>query len=165
MNGPLTLQVALIGIIATALLDAWTLALNRLGVRTLPMGLVGRWMGHMCEGRFFHDAIRQATPVRHEAALGWAIHYAVGVVFASALVMTAGVAWLAAPSAGPALLAGALSVVMPLFVMQPAMGAGFASAKTPSPLSNVARSVANHLVLGLGYYVAAVAVPSLTPVH
>jgi hypothetical protein len=51
---------------------------------------------------------------------------------------------------------GVVTVVMPLFVMQPAMGAGFAASKTPAPLKSCLRSVANHSVFGCGLYIAAV---------
>ncbi len=51
---------------------------------------------------------------------------------------------------------GVFSVVAPLFVLQPAMGAGFASSKTPTPLKNCLRSVANHTVFGAGLYLTAI---------
>jgi len=40
--------------------------------------------------------------------------------------------------------------------MQPAMGAGFAASRTPAPMKNRIRSVANHAVFGLGLYLSAV---------
>jgi hypothetical protein len=45
---------------------------------------------------------------------------------------------------------GLASVVMPLFVMQPAMGAVFAAARTATPWRNRLRALANHGVFGLG---------------
>ena len=50
---------------------------------------------------------------------------------------------------------GIVTVAVPLFVMQPALGAGFASSRTPTPLKNCLRSVATHAVFGLGMYWAA----------
>jgi hypothetical protein len=44
-----------------------------------------------------------------------------------------------------------------LFVMQPAMGSGFAGRRTATPFRNCLRSVANHGVFGAGLYVAAAA--------
>jgi hypothetical protein len=155
------LDVIMIGVLATALLDGWVAILNRMGVATLPMGLIGRWVGHMGRGRIAHAAIRQAASVRYETTLGWIVHYATGVAFAAVLGAVVGPGWLDAPTPGPALLMGALSVGMPLFIMQPAMGAGFASSRTPTPAKNVVRSVANHLVLGLGFYLAAVVIRAI----
>ena len=56
----------------------------------------------------------------------------------------------------PALLLGMGTVAAPLLVMQPAMGAGFFASKTPTPLKNCLRSLANHSVFGLGLFLAAV---------
>lgn len=150
-----TAQALLIGAGATAVMDLWLLLLKRLGVPTGSFAMVGRWVGHLARGRVAHAAIAKAGPVAHELALGWLVHYAVGLVFAAALVAWQGTAWLAGPSFAPALLFGIATVAFPLFVMQPAMGAGFASSKTATPLANALRSVANHAVFGLGLYGAA----------
>ena len=48
-------------------------------------------------------------------------------------------------------------IIAVVLVMQPAMGAGFMALKTPTPLKNGLRSLANHVVYGAGLYVAAVA--------
>ena len=55
----------------------------------------------------------------------------------------------------PALVFGILTVAAPWFVMQPAMGAGVLALKTPTPLKNGLRNLANHTVFGAGLYVAA----------
>lgn len=151
-------RVVLIGIGATAVMDLWLLFLKRIGVPTLNIGLIGRWFGHLLRGRWAHAAIARAAPVRGEVVLGWLVHYAVGIVFAAALALFYGVAWTRDPSLLPALIVGIGSVAAPWFVMQPAMGAGFASFRTAAPLKNGARSLANHAVFGAGLYLAAVGI-------
>ncbi len=158
---PELLHVALVGAGATAVLDAWLLVLKRLGIPTGSFALVGRWVGHLARGRLAHAAIAQAAPVPRESALGWLTHYVVGVVFAGLLVALQGLEWLRAPSLAPALAVGIATVALPLFVMQPAMGSGFAASKTPAPLRNALRSVANHAVFGLGLYAAALGLAAL----
>jgi hypothetical protein len=150
------LQVVLIGIGATAFMDAWLAVLKRFGIQTLNFALIGRWVGHLGRGRFAHAAIGQAPPIAGERILGWLTHYAVGVAFAGLLVAVAGTAWIRSPSVLPAIALGVCSVVAPLFVMQPAMGAGFAASRTPAPWKNRIRSVTNHAVFGLGLYLSAV---------
>jgi hypothetical protein len=150
-------QVALIGAGATALMDAWLLLLKRLGVPTTHFGLVGRWVGHLAQGTFAHAAIAKARPVAAELSLGWLAHYAVGIAFAGLLVALQGLAWTRQPSFLPALTLGLGTVVVPLFVMQPAMGSGFAASKTPTPLKNCLRSLASHAVFGVGLYLTAAA--------
>lgn len=146
-----------IGVGATAVLDAWLAVLERLSVPTGSLALIGRWVAHMARGKFSHASIGKSEPVANELAIGWFTHYAVGVSFAAALVALQGSGWVQQPTLLPALLTGLATVAMPLFVMQPAMGSGFAASKTPTPLRNCARSIANHLVFGIGMYLAAFA--------
>ena len=153
--------VLFIGIAATAIMDAWQFILCRLGVSATNWRLVGRWVGQMRNGRFMHASIAQAAPVRGEHALGWLIHYAVGVAYALALVALVGAGWARQPTMVPALLFGLATVVVPLLIMQPAMGSGIAGWNTPSPLRTAVRSVANHAAFGVGLYVAAAGIASL----
>lgn len=152
----------LIGIGATAVMDLWLLLLNRMGVSTLNFAFIGRWVGHLLRGQFVHAAIAKATPIRGELAWGWLTHYAVGVAFGTLLIGTVGAQWVHRPTLLPALVVGICTVAAPLFVMQPAMGAGFAASRTPTPLKNCLRSVANHTVFGLGLYLSALVIASIS---
>lgn len=147
--------VVFIGIGATIIMDIWLLFLKRMGVQTLNFAFIGRWVGHLFRGRFAHASIGKAQPIPGELILGWLTHYAIGVVFAGLLVCVNGLSWMNTPSLLPAVLIGMSTVVAPLFVMQPAMGSGFAASKTPTPLRNCLRSVVNHTVFGLGLYLSA----------
>lgn len=149
--------VALVGMGATAVMDAWLLLLSRVGVPTTSFAMVGRWVGHMRHGRWAHAAIGKAPPVRHELALGWLVHYAIGIGYAAILATVRGGAWFERPELLPALAVGVATVAAPWFVMQPAMGAGFMASKTPTPWMNRLRSLANHAVFGAGLYLAAAA--------
>lgn len=146
------LRMVLVGIGATIVMDVWTQTLKRVSVATLDYALLGRWAGHLRRGTFVHASIRHATAIPGERLLGWSIHYAVGIAFASLLLALEGPSWLQRPTLLPALAVGAATVAAPLLVMQPAMGAGFMASKTPTPLKNCLRSVATHTVFGLGLY-------------
>lgn len=148
-------RVALIGCGATVVMDIWLLFLKRIGVPTLNFAFIGRWVGHVLRGRLAHASIGKASPIAHETLLGWLTHYAVGIAFAFLLIGLAGVAWVTAPSIGVALLVGICTVAVPLLVMQPAMGLGVASSKTPTPIKNCLRSLINHSVFGLGLFLSA----------
>ena len=150
----ITIRIVAIGIGATALMDAWLLVLKAGGIPTLNFAFLGRWLGHMGQGRFVHAAIAQSAPVPCETALGWGLHYATGIAFSALLVLVAGPGWLHAPCIGTAIVFGLATVGLPLFVMQPAMGAGFASSRTRTPVLNTLKSLANHTVFGLGLYLA-----------
>ena len=156
-----TFHITLIGIGATAVMDLWLIALRNMGVPTLNFAFIGRWVGHLLRGRWAHASISKAEPIPGELALGWFTHYAVGVAFATLLVALQGAAWTVNPTPLPALAVGMFTVLVPLLIMQPAMGAGLASSKTPTPLKNCLRSLANHTVFGVGLYLSAVLVAAI----
>ena len=144
-----------IGIGATGIMDLWGLLLRRLGVATLNFAMVGRWAGHLFQGRMRHQAIAKAEPVRHEQVWGWVIHYGIGVLFAMLLVVIVGEGWLQVPTLWPAVVVGVGTVVAPLCFMQPAMGAGFFASRTPTPARNCLKSVVTHVVFGVGLFLSA----------
>lgn len=151
------LRSVTLGIGATAVMDLWAAALRRVGIPSLNFAFLGRWIGHLPEGRFIHESIGRAAPVRGELVLGWCAHYAIGVTFAALLLATFGLGWARSPSLGPALLIGLLTAAAPLFILQPALGLGIASMKTPTPVFNTLKSLVTHTVYGTGLYLAALA--------
>jgi len=158
------LRVIFIGAGATAVMDLWALLLKRFGIPSLNFALLGRWIGHLPEGKFVHDGIAKAAPVRGELLLGWCAHYSIGITFAALLVSVYGSGWTRSPSLAPALLTGIVTVVAPLFVLQPALGAGIASSKTPRPVFNSLKSLMTHTVYGAGLYLSALATQALAEV-
>ena len=148
-------SIVLIGVGATLVMDLWTLLLRRLGVATLSYAMLGRWAGHLLRGRVYHQGIGKSEPIAHELAWGRLLHYAIGLLFSAGLVLLAGEGWLCAPTPGPALLFGIVTVLAPFCVMQPAMGAGWFASKTPTPWRNRGRSLMTHVVFGGGLFLAA----------
>jgi len=128
--------VVALGVGATAVMDVWLLLIKRLGIPTGSFALIGRWVGHFVHGRFTHKAIAKAEEVPGELAIGWLTHYATGIAYALILVTIVGVSWLEKPTVLPAVVFGIATVLAPLFVMQPAMGSGFAASRTPAPVAN-----------------------------
>src|SRR5688500_3296757 len=113
-----------IGTGATAIMDLWLAFLRRWGVPSLDYGLLGRWIGHVSRGRFWHESINASAPIRHERVIGWSAHYSIGILFAALLLAIWGPGWLDNPTLGPALIVSTATLVAPFLVMQPAMGAG-----------------------------------------
>jgi hypothetical protein len=156
-------RFVLIGVGATIVMDLWALLLRQFGIPSLNFALLGRWLGHLPEGRWIHQSIAKATPVRGELLIGWCTHYSIGISFSAVLLATFGLDWARSPSLLPALFIGIGTVLAPLFVLQPALGAGIASSKTPTPLFNCIKSLVTHTVYGFGLYFAALATASLMP--
>jgi len=148
-------KVVLIGCGATLVMDIWLTLLKQAGVQTLNFAFIGRWVGHLFRGQVAHASIGAATPIRNEVQLGWLTHYTVGIAFALLLVALSGIDWLHAPSLAPAIAVGVGTVAFPLLVMQPAMGLGIAATKTATPVRSVIRSLANHVIFGLGLFLSA----------
>ena len=148
-------SILFIGAGATLATDLWAIARGRLlGVPAPDWALVGRWFGHMARGRFRHERIAAAAPMRGERLIGWAAHYLIGIAFAGALLALCGLAWARQPTLAPALALGIGTVAAPLLLMQPGMGAGIAASRTPRPNSARLHSVVTHTVFGLGLYAA-----------
>jgi hypothetical protein len=146
------LRTLAIGVGATLLMDAWGALLRRFGIPGLNFAYLGRWIGHLPQ--LAHASIAKSPPVRGERLLGWCAHYTIGITFAALLVATSGLT----PTLVSALAIGLVTVIAPLFILQPALGLGIASSKTPRPLFNSLKSVATHTVFGLGLYLAARAI-------
>lgn len=145
-----------IGIGATLVMDLWAIVLKRgFGIASLDYAMVGRWLGHMPGGRFFHDGIGKAAPVPGERALGWFLHYAIGVLFSALVLVIWGLGWARQPTVLPALIVGIGTVLIPFLVMQPAFGIGIAAAKTPQPNLSRLRSLATHTAFAIGLYLSA----------
>ena len=155
---------ALIGIVATWGIDLWALLLKRgFRIASLNYCLLGRWVLHLPGGTLVHRSIGAAAPKAGECVTGWAAHYGIGVGLAVLFIGLVSAEWLAAPRLLPALAFGVATVVMPLFVLQPALGLGVASSKAPSPWAARLKSVGTHTVYGLGLYLAAEMLRRLGP--
>ncbi len=152
----LLLGAFVIGIGATAFMDVSALLQRRIfSLQSLDYAMVGRWLGHVAQGRIMHRPITASTPIPGEHMVGWTAHYAIGVLFGGVFLMIVGSDWLVSPKLVPALAFGALTVLAPYLILQPGMGAGLAARRTPRP--NVARlkSLATHLIFGFGLWLTA----------
>ena len=150
-------RALVIGIGATALVDLWNFGLRRaFYIRSLDFCHLGRWVSYVPAGVYRHEPI-SATPTRRfECSIGWAAHYSIGALLSVAFLLVAPANWLGNPTVLPAIGFGALTVVLPLFVLQPALGLGVAASRAPSPSAARLKSIVTHVVYGLGLWLAAV---------
>jgi DUF2938 family protein len=155
-----------IGIGATLVMDLWNLFLKRtFSIPSLNYCLLGRWVCHMPGGTLRHASITAAPQKPLECTVGWIAHYTIGIVFALVLVVFTSGAWLARPAVLPALLYGAGTVVFPFFIMQPSLGLGIAASRTPNPTQARLKSLATHVVFGVGLYGCALGMSYLLRAH
>jgi len=150
------LRSLIIGTGATVLFDLWGRALHAgFGVALPDWGLVGRWFAHCARGRFVHDDIASAPPVQGESAIGWIGHYAIGILYGALVLAVWGLDWGRAPTLGPALIVGVVTVGAGWFILSPGMGGGIASGRAQNPWAARALQLAAHVVFGLGLYLSA----------
>jgi hypothetical protein len=143
------------GLGATAVMDLWGIVRQRVFGMALPnYAMVGRWLAHMPHGRFRHESMAKVPPVQGERVIGWSAHYLIGIAFATLLPLIWGDAWFNHPTMVPALVTGIATVAAPFLLMQPGMGAGIASSRTPRPGAARLQSLVTHGIFGLGLYAA-----------
>jgi hypothetical protein len=141
---------------ATLTMDLWNLFLLRaFGIPSLNYCLLGRWALHIPAGTVRHPSIAAAAPRRRECAVGWLVHYSIGAGLAVAFVALVSGSWLAAPTLLPALTFGIVTVVFPFFVLQPSLGLGIASSRVAHPAAARVKSLATHVVFGVGLFACA----------
>ena len=147
----IVLTAAIVGIGGTVVLDLWSAFMQRaFDVPAINWAMVGRWGGHMPEGRFGPPDLKQADPVFGEHALGWIFHYVIGAGYGLLLVAIWGAGWLQAPSFAPPMILVLVLLVLPFFAMMPGMGLGIAGARTPEPNVTRLKSLVGHSIFGLG---------------
>jgi hypothetical protein len=111
----------------------------------------------MPEGKIMHDSIATSAVKSHECTIGWIAHYSIGVAFAVLFVGVMGDEWLTQPTLLPALMFGVITVVVPLFILQPALGLGIAASRARNPTAARRKSLATHAIFGTGLYLSACA--------
>jgi hypothetical protein len=128
------LKTLAIGIGATIAIDLWVSFLKLFKIKSLDYRYVGRWIGNIPKGKFFHNKIQDTPPIPHELILGWTVHYLIGITFAFILVIVYGVSWLDKPTFIPAIIIGLIT--------------------NPNLLR--LKSLGTHLIYGIGLYVSAI---------
>ena len=152
-NTPDALEIVFAGAVATALLDLWSLSLNRvLGFPATNWGHVGRWVAGLPSGSFRHASIAEVPHIAWERVIGWSTHYLIGIVYAVLyLLVLAAVS--SAPSVHSAALFGVGTVLMPWLILQPGIGLGYFATRARKPSLTRLLNLLSHLVFGVGLYV------------
>jgi len=157
-----SISTVIAGVCATAIMDVWALLLKVIfNITSLNYAMVGRWIGHMANGKLMHEHIANSSPIVNESIIGWTAHYLIGIIFSAALVLTQGASWFHSPSVAPAITIGLLTVAFPFLLMQPCFGMGIAATKQSASHINQLKSLTAHLIFGLGLYVSALLINTL----
>ncbi|MFT0211429.1 DUF2938 family protein [Pseudomonas sp. F1_0610] len=152
-----------LGVGATLFMDLAALMHKALGLSTLNMRFVGRWLIHLMHANKTrkNSVIWQSPAMPLEHLTGWLAHYLIGIVFALLLLLFTGTQWLYQPTLEPALVVGIISLIAPFFIMQPGFGLGFAANKTANPNLSRLMSLLAHTEFALGLYLTALLISHL----
>lgn len=144
------------GLGGTLAMDIWSEVLARGFNQPRPAwARIGRWAAQLLAGRVFHPDIGAVAEVRGELALGWGVHYAVGLTYGVIFALLAGPGWLDAPRFLPLWIYALVTVGAGWFLLQPGMGLGWAASRTPNPWKVRIMGLVAHTVFGLGMYAVA----------
>ena len=149
---------------ATLLTDLWNLFLKRVfRIPSLNFCFLGRWILYMPLGTFRHKSIKESPSRSMECLIGWIVHYGIGVSLTLIFILIMPADWSSNPTLLPALIYGISTVIFPLFILQPALGLGMASSKTPQPVQAVFKSLMTHFTFGAGIWLMAIVMKYLLP--
>ncbi|GAB4394345.1 MAG: DUF2938 domain-containing protein [Kiloniellaceae bacterium] len=147
------LQAVVAGLVATVVLDLWQRLLHAAtGIPPANWGLIGRWFAYIPRGRLVHSPIGETPAVAGEAAIGWTMHYLVGLAYGFAYVGLMVFGLDREPTLLNGLVFGAVSVVIPWFIMQPGLGAGVMARLAPNPWVPRLNAFASHVIYGAALY-------------
>jgi len=106
-----------VGLGATFVMDLWTIFSGTLSKFFTQLLLCWSLAAPHGQCSFKHPSITAAAQKPAECTTGWIAHYAIGVLFALALVALATPEWLRSPTLMPALIFGIVTVGFPFFIM------------------------------------------------
>jgi len=151
--GSFILQAVVAGILATVVLDLWQRLLQAVaGVPAANWGLIGRWFAYIPRGRLIHRPIAETAAVPGEAAIGWIMHYLIGVAYGFAYLGLMVFILERPATLLNGLVFGAASVVIPWFIMQPGLGIGVMGRLAPKPWMPPLVALVNHVVYGAALF-------------
>ncbi|XQF91582.1 DUF2938 family protein (plasmid) [Pseudoalteromonas espejiana] len=75
-----------------------------------------RWVGHMKSGQFYQPALPKAEKIPGELAIGWVVHYLIGITYGLILMVCVNTQWLDLPTILPALLVAWFGIVAPFLL-------------------------------------------------
>lgn len=153
VDAPSIVGAAVAGVPATYLMDLAGRKIVAPALGKGPSGNLGRWIGHMFQGRFTHEDITKSAPVAHEAAIGMAAHYAIGFALGAGYALLLRVPHSRANSLSRAVAYGVATTVFPWFWMFPARGQGIMGLRDRD-VRVPAFALGTHVAYGLGLGVA-----------
>ena len=147
-------QACFAGVFATVVLDLWQRLVHAtIGIPPANWAFIGRWFGYLPRGRFVHRPIAATVALPGELALGWTLHYLIGIAYGFAYLGLMVFGLDRPPTLLNGLAFGAASVVIPWFILQPGLGIGVMGRLAPDPRVPFFMALTSHVLYGAALYV------------
>ena len=160
------MKALFIGIIATIAIDIWAVILNKgFKLPTTNWGMVGRWFGHIPSGKLIHQPISDSAEIRYENAIGWGLHYVIGIVYAYLYLFLVSDIASSEPTLISAIVFGIITVVVPWFVLQPGLGLGIFARHAQKPILIRLINLSVHTIFGAALYIGWIFTQALFPIE
>jgi Protein of unknown function (DUF2938) len=151
------LEIIIVGVVATLTLDIWQQIYRvAFGTPITDWAIIGRWAANLPRGQIVNENIGSAPAVPHEHAIGWVVHYLVGIGYAVVYLVLMWFILGIPPSFISAMIFGAISVSVTWFAMEPILGAGVMASKTPNRQAAMIHDFTSHLSFGFGLFLGTV---------
>jgi Protein of unknown function (DUF2938) len=151
----------IVGVAATLMLDVLQQLMKLIfGWPASNWGIIGRWAAGLPQGKFVNTEIGKSPAVENEQALGWLVHYGVGIAYGAIYLFLVYVVFGTTPGFVPAMIFGLGSILVTWFMMEPALGAGVMGANTPDPTVTRLHDLGSHFGFGLGLYLGGLLIGS-----
>lgn len=139
-------KIILIGLGATFATDCWALFLKLFGVNSNGLLIIGTWI--------VNNVLNVDASLTQSWIIGWTTHYFLGIILAFLFVFFYKKKWLQSPKISNAILFGVITLIIPLCIVWPILGFGFAFSKTSIQSTLILKAVILHLIYGIGLFLS-----------
>ena len=143
-------EITVVGVFSCLVFDLWQRIFKLLtGIPPSNWAMVGRWLLNLIKNRqVFVNNITAIKSYESELPIGWVFHYFVAILYAVVYFLLMEIKILN-PGFFDGLVFGIISVIVPWFFFQPALGNGILVSKTPEPIKVCLLALMMHTIFGI----------------
>lgn len=143
-------EIIVVGIFSCLVFDLWQRIFKSFtGIPPSNWAMVGRWLINLNKsGQIFVENITAIKPHDLELPIGWVFHYFVAILYAIVYFLLMEIK-IINPGFLDGLIFGVISVIVPWFFFQPALGNGILANKTSEPIKVCLLALMMHTIFGI----------------
>ena len=143
-------EIIAVGIFSCLAFDLWQRIFKLLtGIPPSNWAMVGRWLINLIKNQqIFVENITAIETYHSELSIGWFFHYFVAILYAVVYFLLMEIK-IINPGFFDGLIFGVISVIVPWFFFQPALGNGILASKTSEPIKVCLLALMMHTIFGI----------------